>query len=377
MLLDYTKAFDMVIHDMLLAKLHYYNFSELVLSFFSSYLLGRKQMVELDGARSNFVTVDRGVPQGSILGPLLFNLYTADLPAQIRFCTVHLYADDTQLVANFYPEAAGWALEKINEDLSRIDLWSANNGLRLNVAKCKCMYLLIGSKANINKVPVYNFNTIHINNIIIPQVETAKNLGVVFDSSLNFEAHVIRKISAVFIKLRSLYPLKFIVPPEVKLRLVDTLLLPYLDYCDVLYYEHLTDEYKKKIQKAQNACMRFIYCVNKYDHISPLYVSNNILKMNYRIKLHTVLFIQKILLTKTPSYLYELIIARDDMHPLNLRNIVRFNIPRHNTSKFKHCFLFHCIELLNSPLYWLVVDCSKSSLKNKLKAIYFEEQSRG
>ena len=227
------------------------------------------QYVVVDDMKSNPIVVKYGVPQGSILGPILFNIFTADLPANIHQFSIYMYADDTQILKSFELSLVNVALHEVNSNLERIFLWSTKNGLRINANK-SC-FLLMGTTNTKSKVMLFNFTTVHINNTEIPQKEYAKNLGVIFDDSLNFERHVTSKLSILYMKLKALYKIKYILQEKVKYRIVESVLYPQFDYCLILYYKFLTTDFRNKLQTAQNTCLRFIYTVRKYDHITPIY----------------------------------------------------------------------------------------------------------
>lgn len=320
--------------------------------------------MEVDGARSESVTLKYGVPQGSILGPLLFNLYTADLPGLASFGSIHLYADDTQLLAAFPTERASQSMAAVNDDLKEIFTWSSNHGLLLN-AKKSC-FLIIGASVAKQRFQLFNFVALHVNGVLLPCMEQARNLGLLFDEFFTFELHVDKKLASVYIKLKSLYAFKFLLPEKIKLMLIKSLIYPQLDYCNVVYYNYLSGLYRGKIQKAQNTCLRFVYCINKFDHITPVYVTHALLKYEFRAMLHFGTFVYKIYKSRCPSYLWNYVIARQDLHDRSLRNVVRFQIPRHYTAKFS-CFSFRCVELLNSDIFVLITAKSLVSFRNHYK----------
>jgi hypothetical protein len=143
-LLDYTRAFDCLHPQLLLAKLKHYGFSTNTCKWFETYLTDREQTVVTyasDGTKmcSSPRTVDRGVPQGSILSPILFSIFTADLPKCIKTCKYHLYADDTQLYCSFDAKNIQEAIKNINADLTSIYNWSDNNSLCLNPTKSQVL----------------------------------------------------------------------------------------------------------------------------------------------------------------------------------------------------------------------------------------------
>ena len=138
-LIDLSKAFDTVNHDILRNKLKVYGCSDHALTWFTSYLSDRKQSVQIKTVMSKCSDIKIGVPQGSILGPLLFTLYTNDLPNVLRYGRVDMYADDTTL------SVSGCDIKdierKLTADMAEITKWINKNKLALNVTKTKCMLL--------------------------------------------------------------------------------------------------------------------------------------------------------------------------------------------------------------------------------------------
>lgn len=375
-LLDYSKAFDLLNQELLIKKLRYYGLSDLACQWFSNYLKGRTQIVEVDGIRSNPANIKHGVAQGSILGPILFSIYTANLTEIIKHCNIHLYADDTQLLKSFDPWDASSALLEVNLDLDRIADWSKDHGLILNASK-SC-FVILGTKNLISKFYQYNFTTINIKDVDIPQKEWTKDLGVIVDAELNFEKHVNDKLRGLYMKLKALYKFKFILDEKTKFKLVECLVFPQIDYCISVYYSFLTVEYKNKLQLAQNSCLRFAFNVKKYVHISPVYINQCILKVEYRQRLMFGVYIYKILSRGEPKYLYDYLISRRQIHNLHLREIVRYTIPQHKTAKFENCFAYLAVEMLNNPVYYETIQGrSIANFKIHYKRQLLNEQEHG
>ncbi|KAL0839927.1 hypothetical protein ABMA28_016543 [Loxostege sticticalis] len=155
LLLDFSRAFDCINIPLLLAKMSFYGFEESTIEWFRSYLSDRRQFVEVrqtDGTKlqSRTQAVTRGVPQGSILGPILFILYGADIVKKIEHCSYHLYADDLQLYLSFKPNDQDTATTMVNNDLQSIADWCSSNCLVLNPRKSKL--ILIGTPNNVSKI---------------------------------------------------------------------------------------------------------------------------------------------------------------------------------------------------------------------------------
>ena len=133
-LLDMSKAFDSISHEILLSKLQSVGTSPSTTKWFHSYLSHRSQVVRIGSTISDLLPVTSGVPQGSILGPLLFSIYVDDLPSVPQICSSECYVDDTKLYVSFPLRAQATAINSLNQDLQRICNWCFNNLLRINIA---------------------------------------------------------------------------------------------------------------------------------------------------------------------------------------------------------------------------------------------------
>ena len=223
--LDLSKAFDTVNHKILLQKLEYYGIRGNALLWFTNYLSNRQQYVFHDKINSKMKYIECGVPQGSILGPLLFLIYINDLINVSKSLYTVLFADDTNM---FYSDKnPDKIMETINNELAKIDIWFKVNKLSLNTSKTH--YILFG---NIKKAKqnAYRDLNININGTCIQSTDKTKFLGVYIDQGLTWEAHInytcnkISKITGVLLRARNkLYT-------DAMITLYNTLALPYFSY---------------------------------------------------------------------------------------------------------------------------------------------------
>jgi len=184
-LLDLQKAFDTVNHSVLIKKLFDYGMSSNVIKWFESYLNDRRHVTVINGVRSNERQTICGIPQGSILGPLLFILYINDLPNNVFNVKVSMYADDTALYYN--SNDIDDIVVKMNSDLENIRKWLARNKLSLNVKKTE--FVIVGLSQQLSRLANCDIN-IHINGEKIQRVNECKHLGVIIDDTLTWSKHI-------------------------------------------------------------------------------------------------------------------------------------------------------------------------------------------
>lgn len=371
-LLDFSKAFDSLDHNLIIAKLHYYGCNDIVLKWFSNYLNGRTQCVKIGEEISSARSIVQGVPQGSILGPLLFTIYTADLTSLLSECEYHMYADDTQLYISSAPEQINNIATKLNYNIGVINKWCKSNSIILNPVKSQV--LCIGSPYLRAKALQYLTVSISLDSQQLELVDCAKNLGIYLDSHMKFEKHVLTKSALCYGKLRYLRQFKFLLPDHIKWTLANSLVLCHVNYASSVYYNFLTLAFKKKIQSIQNACFRFAFNTPFRSHVTPLYVEKRILKIEYRFKLNYCKLIFYMLLCQKPRYLFNSIELRKDAHSVDLRLTTSYSIPQHKTTTFKACFAYFASKLLNDYSCFFILSCYVFRL-NLLEKLLDEQKS--
>lgn len=336
-LLDYSKAFDTLNHELMVTILYSVGIRDAVLSWFSNYLEGRKQAVRLNGATSEFVCVETGVPQGSILGPLMFIIYVKSVSQSLKFMQYHQYADDLQLYLHFSANNLSEAVRKVSTDLAEVYKWSSEHGLQLNGQKSKL--LIIGSPYFLNNVNISDV-TIKINYMPLQIVKQARNLGIIMDSDLSFKDQVSSKLRSAFCTIKSLHQFKNILPTAVKLKLTETLIISSVSYGLCVYGHFLTSALMTRLQYVQNCCVRYSLNLNRREHITPHLKNLGMLNIrHYCIYLCGVLLF-KILKLETPLYLWSLFTFQFTVNKFKTRNSDDLVIPLHRTQKYKCSFKY-------------------------------------
>ena len=273
---DFSKAFDNVSPSKLLQKLKDIGFSKSSLIWFWSYLSCRSLCVSSKTSTSAPRDINIGVPQGSVLGPLLFCVYMNDLKEFLQDDSIFrlLYADDLQIYLQVPVHELQQGIFKLSNSAIKVATWAVNNSLALNTSKTKA--IVFGSSATQRSFKKLNLPSIIVNDsgTSVPFVNEVLSLGVLLDSTLSWKPQIQlinKKVN------RTLYGLKVIRPctsESLRIRLVESLVIPHLDYCSVVYSD-ISCWLSRKLQRLTNACIRYIYGLRCDEHITP-----------YRRKLH-------------------------------------------------------------------------------------------
>ena len=249
-LLDLQKAFDTVDHEILLNKLQAMGIHELSVNWFRSYLSQRYQTVSVNQVDSKAMRITCGVPQGSILGPLLFLCYVNDMPTSVG-CNLLLYADDSVLFTSGKdPQVISDILSK---ELESCRQWLIDNKLSLHLGKTES--ILFGSKIKLSRVDEYK---VSCDGKVIKPTESVKYLGVTLDKSLSGESVVESIIKKASSRLSFLYRQGHFLNERTRKTLCTALIQCHFDYCCSSWYSALSQKLQKRLQIMQNKMIRFI-----------------------------------------------------------------------------------------------------------------------
>ena len=275
---DFRKAFDTVNHSILLKKCNLLGISGTLSKWLESYLNQRKQCTVANGCMSKEREIVCGVPQGSILGPLLFLLYINDIDYKLHNCGIKLYADDTVLYVS--ADRLVDACNKLQSNLEELAQWCTLNRLSINVKKTKCM--VFGSR---RFTKITNLPFLKLGSDTLHYAHNYKYLGVILDRELNFQLHLKNIYQLASHKVYVLSLLRAYLTQEAALILYKSKILPYFDYGDIFY--HGTHNYlAEKLQKLQNRALRI--CIHAPPRSSRdfLHYTTNIPFLAYRRRAH-------------------------------------------------------------------------------------------
>ena len=350
-LIDFSKAFDMVDFNILTHKLfEYFGFSILSINLLKSYLSNRLQYVTTSTGVSSLSAISSGVPQGSILGPILFSMFINDMVGCCKNTSIHLYADDAQIYMSRPVGLKEDLGERINDDLRLICKWADTNRLLINTSKTQaiCLHHTSASKED--------YPLIYMQSTAIEYAEVVKSLGFQINTRLNCIHHINCTVQKIYNILRMLWFSSSFLQPYIKLNLIHSLILPLIMYAANVYGD-LDAASLRKLQLAVNNCTRFVYKKRKYDHISHL--SHNILGFSIKnfLNFRNILFIHKLINSKTPAYLYSKLKLCQSNRTNNLV------LPKCKFQSTSRMFFVNAIKLWNSlPIH----------LKNELNYVRFK-----
>lgn len=304
-----------------------FKFSKDAILVIESYLIRRSQYVEYNNSTSDCKPVPCGVPQGSLMGPLLFSLYVNDLPNCLdASIDKGLYADDFQFIVHGSKDNLPDLVLRANAELRKISDWFARRKLKLNAGKSSAMFV---SSSEVF-IPD-DLCDITLNDNVINIEDCVKNLGLFMDQTLGFERHINEMMKRIYHSLHSLRINKCYIEESMRLRLVQALVIPHFLYCDSII-SCVNSRLRYKIEKAFKCVLRFVYGLRKRE--STKNYSKNIFGCNIfdYFDFRFSLFIFKLIQFKEPECLYERLSFSRSERTCNL-NIPKFsNIQRNKFS---------------------------------------------
>ena len=315
-LLDMSAAFDTIDHGVLLSRLRGLGVNGMALDWCQSYLTLRTQAVVIDGNKSAPKPLTCGVPQGSVLGPLLFSLYIQPLGAIIDQHSKmrHGFADDIQLYATFEPTVPGLlaAIFKAEDCVRDVREWLAPNHLQCNDGKTE--FLVIASKYRMSRLQP--LPTIQIGAASVRASSQVRNLGAQFDAHLSMSPQVSSVVKSVYFQISRLAKVRRYLTDATCARIINALITTRLDFQNSLLLG-LPDCEISRLQRAQNSAARLLTGTRRREHITPILKTLHWLPVRQRIDYKILLTVHNVLHRETsPGYLQEFLRLRSSARGL-------------------------------------------------------------
>ena len=339
--LDLSKAFDSLSHELILQKLLDMELDGTAVQWVKSYLENRKQVVKFGNIISDEESVESGVPQGSILGPLLFITCTNDIEKEMEGYDIFSYADDMQILVK------GTNIKELERKLEvaikKANSYYNKNSLLNNATKTEIM--LLGSKQKLNKLRRLQVKvTEEGKEKYLYGEESLKILGLHIDQSLTWDKHISHIKKKATNSIRNLHRANKLLPMKQKRVLYDSLITPHFTYGDILWNRCGTIN-SNKLQQSQNYAAKSMLGVSRYSSSKEALKKLELLPLAQKRDIHTAVFVKKAMEGKVPSEIHMKYI--NQQRPSNLRQ-GSFQIPRHRTKLYETGTYYTSIKIWNT-----------------------------
>ena len=370
-LLDLSAAFDTIDHSVLLQRLkNKFGFNGTALLWIESYLSNRTQSVKIGQFSSPKTVLSFGVPQGSVLGPLLFTLYVSPIG---DICDNHnldkmFYADDSQMYMGFDPKQFSQSsFQSLEQCVAEIKTWMEQNYLKLNDSKTEL--LLLGST---HQHKICNEISITVGESNINSSDCVRNLGAYFDKYLLMDEFISKKLCCLQIELRKIRRIRKYLTTSATKTLIQSLFISRLDYASCLLLG--VAKYKiDQLQKLQNTAARIILNKDRSHNAHSLLYELHWLPVHIRINFRCLVYVYKCLNGLAPDYMSELIIPVVNEKHLRSSDKVLLYQPRTRTTYGDRAFSNYGPKLWNKLPKYIQCASSQNQFRKLLKTFFFSD----
>lgn len=339
--LDLSKAFDSVNHSHLLRKLNKLGLGKNSLHWCRSYLTGRTQQTKFQKYTSTNEIVTSGVPQGSILGPILFICFTNDMPENLQNSAIFSYADDSQILVS--AKTGKQVKRKLEELINNAQQWYTKNSLLNNATKTEVMLV---SKTKYKEI--FDIDIIEERKKKKLKLKTSiKILGVHLDQELNWNKQVAEVNKKARYSSRKLQRINHLLPFKSRLLLYNSLVAPHFNYADTVW-GGCNQQNKNKLQRTQNSVVKSIIGMKNRESSEEALKKTNLLTLERKRKVHEAVYTHKALAGKLPAAVTEHYNQHTSLKNFRSADRQILTVPRHSKENFKNSPIYRTINTWNS-----------------------------
>lgn len=374
-LFDYSKCFDKISRRILIIYLYQMGFSIEFVTWLISYLSERLQAIKKEnGTFTEWLLTNLGLPQGSVLVTIFFPLYVLVIALSILFCKFLRFSDDMQIYTSFKKEEVDRVFLEVNRDIVRVKEWSNNNSMILNLDKTEA--ILIGHPRILNSIDCGELPELTDGVNKIKFKKSVKILGVMIDNNLTFKEHIAKVCAKVNGKFQQLYNFRRITDKHIRVKLVNSIITPILDYALVATLG-ISDEMELKLQRLQNKCVRYIIGLPRDAHITVHRRELKWLNIRDRRQYFALCMLYNAHTLKQPQYIYDLLKYNTSARPFRAASnsgCNTFQIPSFKTDIYKNAFPVAAVRTWNSLPIEIIQSPSLDSFKVRVRKFLFENE---